>query len=79
MTKEQKQVAEWMESFGQEVLRIPTVPCKAVRRLRAELILEEALEKIRALGFNPFALDSNAAIEIRVDSVNFNDKPDGCS
>lgn len=50
MTNEQQQVREWMKSFGQETPDKPTIPSLEVRKLRAKLILEEALECIDALG-----------------------------
>jgi len=46
-----KQVKEFMQAFGQECPEEVIVPSYEVRRLRAKLILEEALETIRALGF----------------------------
>lgn len=51
MTHEQQQVKQWMTKFEQETPDRPTIPSESVRRLRAELILEEALETIGALGF----------------------------
>lgn len=50
MTNEQQQVKDWMQAFGQETPEKPTIPSLEVRRLRAKLILEEALETINALG-----------------------------
>lgn len=50
MTLEQKQVKDWMTAFGQECPEKPTIPSLEVRKLRAKLILEEALETIWALG-----------------------------
>src|SRR6185436_12973045 len=47
MTNEQNQVKQFMTSFGQEVPNKPTIPSLEVRKLRAKLILEEALETIR--------------------------------
>jgi len=55
MTTEQRDVLEWMVAFGQEVLPKPTIPSIEVRKLRAKLILEEALETIKGLGLIPFA------------------------
>lgn len=52
MNNEQKQVKEWMITFGQEAPDKPTLPNHEVRLLRAKLILEEALETIDALGFD---------------------------
>jgi hypothetical protein len=41
-----------MIAAEQDVPRTPTVPNEETRRLRAQLILEEALETVNALGFN---------------------------
>lgn len=46
MTKEQEQVKEWMKHFGQATPNKPTMPLLEDRKLRAKLILEEALETI---------------------------------
>ena len=51
MTKEQKQVKDWMKAFGQDCPDKPTIPSLEVRKLRVMLELEETLEKIKALGF----------------------------
>lgn len=50
MTDQQLQVKQWMTSFGQETPEKPTIPSLEVRKLRAKLILEEALETVNALG-----------------------------
>lgn len=50
-----KQVKEWMTSFGQGTPAAPTMPERAIRLLRAKLILEEAIETVTALGFDPVA------------------------
>ncbi len=47
-----QQVHEFMTTFGQEVPAKPCIPSLDIRKLRAKLILEEALETIDALGFN---------------------------
>jgi predicted HAD superfamily Cof-like phosphohydrolase len=44
-------VKEFMSTFGQETPPAPIIPSLVVRKLRAKLILEEALETIKALGF----------------------------
>lgn len=41
-----------MQKAGQEVPTSPTLPSLEVRKLRAKLILEEALETVHALGFS---------------------------
>lgn len=53
MTSEQNNVREWMQAFGQETPEKPIIPSLEVRKLRAKLILEEALETCKALGFDP--------------------------
>ena len=57
MTTEQKQVKDFMLAFGQEVKDKPELPSEEVRKLRAILILEEAIECIEALGFRVRAED----------------------
>lgn len=53
MMKEQFRVAEWMAKFGQDYPPIDSniIPSLEIRKLRAKLILEEALETIAGLGF----------------------------
>lgn len=51
-TEHQQRVEEFMKLAGQEVPARITVPSEEVRRLRAKLILEEALETVEALGFH---------------------------
>jgi hypothetical protein len=50
MTNEQKQVRDWKLKFGQNCPDKPTIPSLEERKLCARLILEEALETIKALG-----------------------------
>ena len=50
MTQEQQQVKEWMIKFSQTCPEKPTIPSLEIRKLRAKLHLEEALELIIALG-----------------------------
>lgn len=52
MTENQKQVRDWMQKFGQETPEKPVIPSLEIRRLRAKLILEEAIETIHALGIS---------------------------
>lgn len=47
----QKRIEEFMLLAKQEVPSKPTLPSVEVRRLRAKLILEEAIETIHGLGF----------------------------
>lgn len=51
MTNEQANVRDWMKAFGQETPEKPEIPSLEVRKLRAKLILEEALETLEGLGF----------------------------
>jgi len=51
MTTEQILVKNFMREFQQEVPSKPCIPSYEVRKLRAQLILEEAIETIEALGF----------------------------
>lgn len=53
MTSEQQQVKDMMLAFNQECPETPTIPDLETRKLRAKLILEEALETIIALGIEP--------------------------
>ena len=59
MTNEQRQVAKWMSAFGQETPSAPTIPSLEVRKLRAKLILEEALETIQGLGISAYVQDQD--------------------
>lgn len=65
----QLEVESFMLRARQDVPVVPAVPDEEIRRLRAKLILEEALETIAALGFqlNHDGLleqTTNAAIDI---------------
>lgn len=51
MTNEQTLVSQFMNLFKQKVRIRPEIPSLDERRLRAKLIMEEALETIEALGF----------------------------
>ena len=76
MTTEQQQVAEWMVKFGQEVLSKPTIPSLEVRKLRAKLILEEALETIRGLNLHPYVRYNHYEDDmIEDDSLGFWENP----
>jgi predicted HAD superfamily Cof-like phosphohydrolase len=48
----QRMVEDFMHRAGQEVPASPVIPCEAVRRLRAKIILDETLETIHGLGFD---------------------------
>lgn len=45
-------ITKFMELAGQTVRTKPTIPTLEERKLRAKLILEEALETVEALGFS---------------------------
>jgi len=64
---QQEQVKEFMRVFGQETPDKPTIPSLKIRKLRAKLILEEALEEIDALGL---------CVEGQCDIVESNIEPD---
>lgn len=49
----QDRVERFMAAAGQAVPREPVIPNVDIRRLRAKLILEEALETVKGLGFAP--------------------------
>lgn len=77
MTQEQRSVRDWMVAFGQETPNKPCIPSLEVRKLRAKLILEEALETILALGFE---IDFNYKCDEEWDEVapNLKEIADGC-
>jgi len=56
MTSQQFQVQQWTEKAGLPTPATPTVPDLAARRLRAKLIMEEAMETIHALGLEVISL-----------------------
>ena len=51
-TPHQARIAEFMQLAGQALPALPVLPVLEIRKLRAKLILEEALETIDALGFD---------------------------
>ena len=71
MTNEQQQVKQFMQVFGQEAPSKPTIPSLEMRKLRAMLILEEALETIRALGIVAKGFCPDEHIEICIEDVQF--------
>jgi predicted HAD superfamily Cof-like phosphohydrolase len=62
----EKQVREFHEKFGLTVNDTPKMVNKKERRLRANLILEEAIEFITAMGFYPYQAPSG---EIKLDDL----------
>lgn len=63
-TEHQQRIEEMMRRAGQELPAVPTVPPPGVRVLRARLILEEALETIRALGVHVWLPDDESAVDL---------------
>ena len=51
ITEHQERVEQFMKAAGQELPTTPILPDFYTRKLRAKLILEEALETVEALGF----------------------------
>jgi predicted HAD superfamily Cof-like phosphohydrolase len=63
----QHRIDQLMQKAGQELPASPRIPDEPTRLLRAKLILEECLETIRALGFNPslsFAQSSKLGVPV---------------
>jgi len=63
MTTEQQQVLEFMQAFEQESPAKPCIPSLEVRKLRAKLLFEEAIETIDALGI-AVQVDTGRALTI---------------
>ncbi len=51
-TDHQKRIEKFMALAGQDVPSSPSMPSYDVRKLRARLIIEEAIEAVEALGFS---------------------------
>lgn len=62
-TKHQQRIEEMMTKAGQDRPPAPVIPNEDIRRLRAMLILEEALETCEALGFRLTYENSTPIIE----------------
>lgn len=62
----QQRVEQFMRLAGQATPDRPMVPDEATRRLRAKLILEEALETVEALGF---AVEVDKTVRVRIEDV----------
>lgn len=63
----QRRVEEFMKLVGQDLPAKPVIPSLEVRRLRATLILEEALETIKGLGFSVSQPHDCAPLKIQED------------
>ncbi len=68
INKEQQSVRNWMANFNQDTPSKPIIPSLEVRKLRAKLILEEALETIHALGLCP-SIECSGLNQVQVHSV----------
>lgn len=68
-SEHQQRVAQFMRLAGQAVPNTFTVPDVETRRLRARLILEEALETIEALGFSVHMTLIVGSVDIAADDV----------
>lgn len=73
-TAHQQRVESFMFLAGQEVPVAPEIPDAKVRELRCRLILEEALETIKALGF--VAIKERDCLEI--EDITFLDNGEAC-
>lgn len=80
-TDHQRRVEEFMRLAGQAIPPNPIMPSLEIRKLRANLILEEALETIEALGFNIVMKPFDGAIEVGPPShePNIIEVVDGCA
>lgn len=72
----QHRIDEFMRLANQELPQVPCVPSEDVRLLRAKLILEEAIETIKALGVGLWFIDGEGYWdfgdhEIVMDQVQF--------
>ncbi len=82
-SEHQKKVDEFHRLAGHIDPTEPTVPSLETRRLRAKLILEEALETILGLGFSLVAHDSNGYANkdfelLEIQPPNLEEIADGC-
>lgn len=77
----QQRVELFMECANQDVPKIPTIPDEKTRRFRANIILEEALETIEALGFNVILKPFDGDLEIGPQAYepNLEKIVDGCA
>lgn len=74
----QRSVEQFMEKAGQDVPRQPIIPSTSTRFLRACLILEEALETIKALGFEVQVGLDTASVRPSGEPPNIVEIVDGC-
>ena len=82
-TAHYKRVQAFMQKAGQKTPACLTVPDEATRVLRAKLIVEEALETVRALGVRVQAgsgsLDMDTLVFEAAGSVDVEGVADGCA
>lgn len=80
-SEHQQRVEMFMAKAGQNVPPKPTIPDEATCRLRAKLILEEALETIEALGFQVVLKPFDGDIEIgsKTHEPDLEQVVDGCA
>lgn len=69
-------VRQFMERAGQATRNTPQVPPRSELELRARLIMEEALETVRALGFTPRMSVYGSTVSIESISFEPNSAPD---
>ncbi len=70
----QRRVEQTMRSANQQVRQSPGIPSDEERLLRAKLILEEALETVSALGFDPIVVvpyPPSRQIKVTMEAVKF--------
>lgn len=81
----QSRVEEFMLKAGQVVRAEPGLPTLEERRLRARLILEEALETVSALGFDVPCHECGVPVSLKPEVEEHEDEPclwnviDGCA
>ena len=80
MTAHQQRIEEFMRKAGQEIPAKPIMPSQEVRRLRANIFLEEALETIEGLGFQVVMKPFDGEIEVgpQVREPDIVEVVDGC-
>ena len=82
-TAHYKRVQAFMQKAGQETPQRVTIPDEATRVLRAKLIVEEALETVRALGVRASARDASLEMDSldfeAVGTVDMEGVADGCA
>lgn len=78
----QLRVEEFMQKAGQSIAAVPSLCSPEIRKFRAEMILEEALETIQALGFNVVMRSSDGELKVSTREThepNLIEIADGCA